>query len=93
MIEAMARLGNYAFDWTAESLPIAAQAGAEGEVTPEMIRAGVTVLAEDAGVVSEYVAEELAELVFRAMMAAGPGSSSPPQSELEEDARRTCEGA
>jgi hypothetical protein len=58
-----------------------------------MIRAGMIVPAEDAGVVGEYVAEELAELVFRAMMAARPGSSSPPQSELEEDARRACEGA
>jgi hypothetical protein len=40
-----------------------------------MIRAGMIVPAEDAGVVGEYVAEELAELVFRAMMAARPGSS------------------
>ena len=47
----------------------------------------------EAGAVSEYVAEELAEEVFRAMMAARPRSPSLPKSELEEDARRTCEGA
>jgi hypothetical protein len=40
------------------------------EITPEMIEAGVKVLAHEAGVVSEYVAEELAADVFRAMLAA-----------------------
>ena len=42
----------------------------EIEITPQMVKAGVRVLAEEAGVVSEYVAEDLAPHVFREMMAA-----------------------
>jgi hypothetical protein len=39
-------------------------------ITPEMIAAGVRILADEWGVCSEYAAEELAEIVFRAMLAA-----------------------
>ena len=42
------------------------------EITPEMVRAGVEILAEKWGVISEYGAEELAEVVFRAMMDSAP---------------------
>ena len=51
------------------------QAGApteEIEITPEMVEAGVSVLAEDWGVIGAHAASELAEIVFRAMMAAAP---------------------
>ena len=44
------------------------------EVTPEMIGAGVSVLADDWGVIGAHAASELVEVVFRAMMAAAPGS-------------------
>lgn len=37
------------------------------EITPEMIEAGVSVLADRYGVVSEWAAEELAREVFSAM--------------------------
>ncbi len=47
---------------------------ASEEITPEMIRAGVGVLAHDWGVIGEYAASELAEVTFRTMMAAAPGS-------------------
>jgi hypothetical protein len=40
------------------------------EVTPEMIRAAVKVIAEDYGICSEYVAEGLAKDAFEAMMRA-----------------------
>jgi hypothetical protein len=38
------------------------------EITPEMVKAGVGVLADKHGVVSEWAAEELAQEVFRAMI-------------------------
>ena len=44
------------------------------EITPEMIEAGVSVLADDWGVIGAHAASDLAEVVFRAMMAAAPGS-------------------
>jgi hypothetical protein len=44
----------------------------EPEITPEMGKAGILVLAEQYGVVSEYVAEELGPDVFRAMWSARP---------------------
>ena len=47
---------------------------AEIEVTPEMIEAGVSVLADDWGVIGAYAASELTEVVFRAIMAVAPGS-------------------
>jgi hypothetical protein len=40
------------------------------ELTPNMVRAAVKVIAEDYGVCSEYVAEGLVQDIFRAMMAA-----------------------
>jgi hypothetical protein len=46
------------------------------EITPAMIAAGVKVLGDEGyAVVSEYVARELAEVVFREMMAARDKSS------------------
>jgi hypothetical protein len=50
--------------------------GVKIEITPAMIAAGVKVLADEGyAVVSEYVARELAEVVFRAMIAARSNSS------------------
>ncbi len=46
----------------------------EIEVTPEMIEAGVSVLADDWGVIGSHAASELTEVVFRAMMAVAPSS-------------------
>ena len=59
------------------------EAGAPGkeiEITPEMIEAGVRVLASEWGVIGEVAAEELAEDVYRAMSAIRalkPASPSP----------------
>src|SRR5436190_14151988 len=54
------------------------QAGASDiEATAEMIRAGAAILADEAGVCGPSLAEELAELVFVAMMAAYRRSSAP----------------
>lgn len=44
------------------------------EITPEMIEAGVSVLADDWGVIGAHAASDLAEMVFRAMMAAAADS-------------------
>ena len=46
----------------------------EVQITPEMIEAGVSVLADDWGVIGAHAASELAEVVYRAMMAAAPGN-------------------
>lgn len=44
------------------------------EITSEMIEAGVSVLADDWGVIGAHAASELAEVVFRAMVVTGSGS-------------------
>ena len=44
------------------------------EITPEMIEAGASVLANDWGVIGAHAASELAEVIFRAMMTAAPSS-------------------
>ena len=44
------------------------------EITSEMIEAGVSVLADDWGVIGAYAASELTQVVFRAMLAVAPNS-------------------
>jgi hypothetical protein len=61
---------------TRQRRPKARKSTDEIVVTPAMIAAGVKVLADDGyAVVSEYVATELSEVVFREMMAARDESS------------------
>ena len=55
------------------------------KVTDTMIRAGAAVLADEAGVCGPSLAEELAELVFEAMIAAYRAATPPAH---EEDSGR-----
>lgn len=41
----------------------------DAEITPEMIAAGVRVLVDEWGIIGPTAAEELAEEIFRAMLA------------------------
>lgn len=51
----------------------------EIEITPAMLQAGVWVIADKHGLIGEYVAEEIAEEVYRAMvMALREGIFAPP---------------
>jgi hypothetical protein len=62
----------------------------EAQITPAMIEAGAKVLADDGyAVVGEIVARELAQVVFREMMAAS--CNRPDDSpDLEKTTGRTC---
>jgi len=53
-------------------LPSPSIANADVSVTSEMVEAGVHVIAEEYGVTGDNVAKELAEEVFRAMIAVWP---------------------
>jgi len=54
----------------------------DAEISPAMVQAGIWVIAERHGVASEYVAEEIATEVFRAMLTARRiGVFSPPYGE------------